>query len=160
MDGGTDEEGAGALIDIFQDPNISDKADPHRHVTIRPNRSGVAEITTLLETMYLEEGAEDQLQVSDDGEDMAGLLQELHLKIEALEDRQKQAVDSALNREDGLRAAIEAVAKQVNEHTDERLQKMDQAVVMCLERRENKNVVSQKKLLSGADRERFKRLTA
>ena len=136
VDGGTDEEGAGALIDIFQDPNISDKADPHRHVTTRHNRSGVAEITTLLETMYLEEGVEDQLQVSDDGEDMAGLLQELHLKIEALEDRLKQAVDSALNREDGLRAAIEAVAKQVNEHTDERLQKMDQAVVVCLERRD------------------------
>ncbi len=124
------------LVDETQDPNTSGNDNPRRHVTTRCNRSGVTKITTLLETMYLEDDGEKQNQSEFEVDGMADQLQELHFKIEALENRLKEAVDSTLNREDGLRAVMEAVAKQAMEYTDESLQKFDLAVVACLARRD------------------------
>lgn len=51
------------------------------------------------------------------------------MKIEALEIRLRETVDSTLNREDGLWAVIDAVGQRAEEYIDEKLQELDQTVV-------------------------------
>ena len=113
--------------------------DPYRHVTDRLNRSGVSELTTRLESLYLEheEGDDQREEEEEDAVDtVAEQLQELQLRMGALEIQQREAAESTLNREEGLRTAIEAVAKQAKEYIDAKLQEMDQVVVACLQRRD------------------------
>lgn len=64
---------------------------------------------------------------------MTERLQELQLRMEALENRHKEAVDSTLNQEEGLRAVIQAVAKEAKEYIDERLQVFEPSVVAWLQ---------------------------
>ena len=122
------------------DAGVDVDADPYRHVTTRLNQSGVAEVTSRLESMYLDpsDQGHQQLDEEEDGEALAlrEQLQDLHLRIDTLENRLKEAVDSTLNREEGLRAASGAMAEAAKGYVDARLQGLDRAIVECLERRD------------------------
>lgn len=131
-DGGVVE----TLVDLADGASTPDGANPHPHVTVRHNHSGVTEVTSLLQSMYLH-SEEEQHQSGDEGDYESKQLQELHAKIEALENRHKEAVDSLLNREEGLRVAIEAAAQGAKDYADENLQRFEQAVIACLKRRDD-----------------------
>lgn len=131
----SDEAVAQTLVAFVDEASTSDGAGPHPHVTLRHNRSGVTEITSLLQSMYLH-SEEEQHQSGDEGEYESEQFQELHAKIETLEIRLKESVDSLLNREEGLRVAIEAVAQGAREYAEGILQKFEQAVIACLKRRD------------------------
>lgn len=135
-----EEDSSTSLIDLTQKPAPSTETDPPRHVTTRLNRSSMAELSSLLESMYLDTPREDQ-QPTEDFEDIEAVsfvqqLQDQQLKIDALENRLKEAVDSTLNREEGLRTAIDAMAKEAKLYIDARLERFEQVVAACLERRD------------------------
>lgn len=93
-------------------PVAANSADTGRHVTIRRERSAVSEVTSLLQSLFLECCVEDNRPV-EEAEDaaVAGLaphVQELQLCVDALDLRLREAVDSTLNWEEGLRVAIQS----------------------------------------------------
>lgn len=113
-----EEDSSTSLTDLIQKPTPSAETDPHRRVTTRLNRSGMAELTSLLESMYVETPQEDQ-QPAEDFEDVEAVsfvqqLQDQQLKVEALENRLKEAVDSTLNQEEGLKVAIDTWLRRLN----------------------------------------------
>ena len=69
-----------------------------------------------METMYLEPSDEEQQQADEyedtDAASFSEQLQNLQAKVDTLEKRLKEVVDSTLNREEALRAAIEAMAQE------------------------------------------------
>lgn len=122
------EQNAPPSIELAQDLETSIPESPHCHVTIKHECNSFSEITILLESTYLQ-SQEEGKQPSDDGEEVECVqqLQELQGRVVAMEQRHKEAMDSLLNREDGLRAAIEAVAEVVRDYTDNRLQRFERA---------------------------------
>lgn len=115
-DHAVEEDSSTSLIDLIPNPTPAD-ANPHRHITTRHNRSGMAEFSSLLESLYLETPHEEQHPAEDskDGEAVS-FAQKLHdqqMKVGALENWLKEAVDSTLNCEEDLRIAKDAMAKEV-----------------------------------------------
>lgn len=131
------EELTSPLIEIGHSdtpPAVDPEADPYRHVT---SRREVVEFTSLLETMYLEQPEQEPPQPEDD--EVLALreeLRDLHARVDALEVRLSEGVDSALQREEGRGAALETVAEAAKGYVDARLQGLDRAIMTCLERRD------------------------
>lgn len=118
-------------------------ADAHRHVTIRAERSVVSEVSSLLEGLYLNDPEEAEEQQAEEGEDdeacaLEEQLEELKSRMSVLEERQRQAIDSTLNREEGVRASIDKLSQDVKEYVDSRIKSLDQAIVACLQRRDKR----------------------
>ncbi|XP_077053567.1 uncharacterized protein LOC143704722 [Siphateles boraxobius] len=130
-----------SLIDWEPVNHLPEEDDPYRHITTRHNQSGVTEITTLLDSLYLDPPGEQQQPLRDEYEDAEGVsmveqIQELRLKVDTLENQLKDSIDSTLNREEGLRAAIDTMVNEAKEYVDSKLQRFDQVVVDCLKRRD------------------------
>lgn len=94
-------------------------------------------------SLYLDPPGEEQRPLLDEDEDAEGIsmveqIQELQLKMETLENRLKDTIDSTLNREEGLRASIETMVKEAKECVDIKLQRFDQVLVDCLKRRDKR----------------------
>jgi len=113
------------------------EADPYCHITDRHNRSGISEVTSMLDSLYLDPLGEEQHPPQDEEEDaeavsMVEQIQELQLTVETLENRLKDTIDSTVNRVEGLRSAMETMVKETKKYVDIKLQRFDQAVVDCL----------------------------
>lgn len=92
-------------------------------------------------SLYLDPRGEEQRPLLDEdaeGISMVEQIQELQLKMETLENRLKDTIDSTLNREEGLRASIETMVKEAKECVDIKLQRFDQVLVDCLKRRDKR----------------------
>ncbi len=145
--GSVEEQGAEVfpLVELHPEPapstaDAANSTDPGRHVTTRRDWGAVSELTSLLKSLYLESRVEDS-RPAEEAEDaaLAGLaqrIQELQLCVDDLDLRLREAVDSTLNQEKGLRVAIQSVGKESKEYVDLKLQKHDQIVVDCLRRRD------------------------
>ena len=139
--GDAPEESLLPLIDLAQNITFPAEDDSYRHVTCRHNRNDRSDVTSMLESMYLDPQDEDQHQSDDSDTGAIGVaeqLQHIHLRIESFENRFREAADSTLNREEGLRAAIDAMARESKEYIDMRLQRLDQTLVSCLQRRDKR----------------------
>uniref|UniRef100_A0AAV2MR68 Retrotransposon gag domain-containing protein n=2 Tax=Knipowitschia caucasica TaxID=637954 RepID=A0AAV2MR68_KNICA len=90
--------------------------------------------------MYLNE-AEDENDGAGNDMGMERVFEELNtLKgtVDALETRLKETVDSALSREEGLRAAMDVMAGEFKKYVDGKLQRFDEVVTDCLLRRDQR----------------------
>ncbi|KAK7895603.1 hypothetical protein WMY93_020928 [Mugilogobius chulae] len=116
--------------------------DPYRHVNTRQNQSGVAELTSQLEAMYINEEGQAAVEAEEGNDEDVKIVMEqletLKLSVDGLEARLNEAVDSTLNREDGLRAAMDRMAGEIKEYVDAKLQHFDEVVTACLQRRDQR----------------------
>lgn len=128
MNGSTAKGGAQPPSVSLQGDSQSANTTPQQNVTTRHNCSGVTQITSLLETMYIDSDDEERQQSGDEADNATEQLQELYLRAESLYDHLREAVDSTPIRENGLRPAVEAAATGANEYTDEGLHRFDQAI--------------------------------
>lgn len=124
------EEASGVLP---SDASVLDNIQS-RHVTTRDPRKSVGELTSMLHSLYLDEDA----PADEQGPDVAALFDSLNAHIDAVEERQKEAIDSTLCREEGLRASIDGLSDTLKDYINDKLQAMDEAIVACLKKRDAK----------------------
>uniref|UniRef100_A0A672GM52 Retrotransposon gag domain-containing protein n=1 Tax=Salarias fasciatus TaxID=181472 RepID=A0A672GM52_SALFA len=121
--------------------DTEDTAAPFRHVTVRSKECRVSELTSQLESMYLQEPDQNSVHEEDEESSVESSavmeqLQGLQEAVDSLGTRLKEAVDSTLCREEGLRAAMAKLGEELKEYVDASLQRMDRVVAACLQRRD------------------------
>ncbi len=102
------------------------------------SRNEVSALASLLDEMYLDQRKEEEIVVEGKGNSVDEQFELLRERLDTLEERHKQSVDSILNREDAVRALIDRVAEDVKQYVDDKLKHLDETLVACLQRRDKK----------------------
>lgn len=76
---------------------------------------------------------------------IAEQLDSLKIHIDTLEKQQREAVDSILNCDEGMQALIYMLADELKEYVDTKIQKLDGAIVACLQQGDRKWEVEMKR---------------
>ncbi|XP_024140185.1 uncharacterized protein LOC112153941 [Oryzias melastigma] len=113
-------------------------------------RNPVEEVTSLISSMYLtdeDEGEEENMTLMDNRPSCLGVpplpsltndLDALRERVASLENNFRDSVDSALNREDGVRAHVDDSLDALEQRMVSMMQQFEQRLVECLQRRDEK----------------------
>lgn len=104
----------------------------------KTSRNEVSELASLLDEMYIDQKEEEEAVVGGKEDSVDEQLELLRERLNILEERHKQSVDSILNREDAIHAAIDRMAENLKQYVDEKLKHLDKTLVTCLQRRDKK----------------------